>query len=283
MTPSEISFYGLIGYPVSHSISPLMHNAAFAARGINAEYKLFPLQENEVEPFLKDLKNKNICGLNVTIPYKEKVAAFLRSISEEAKLIGAVNTIKLEDDGLLGFNTDGEGFFRHLSVDLQFNPQGKKIAILGAGGASRAVSVYLCKANPESIYIFDTIKPKLDSLAGHLKSNFKNTDIRAVDSIEDLDIQDADLLVNATPIGMKEADPCIVDNKFITGKTLVYDLIYNPKETRLLKAASAKGAKTSNGLGMLLYQGVRAFEIWTAKDAPVEVMRKALYEGVKSP
>jgi len=272
--------YGLIGYPVSHSLSPLMHNAAFKALGIDAEYKLFPLKEDELETFLKSFKANNIHGINVTVPYKEKVIPFLNKISHEAQLIGAVNTIKLTPEGLEGFNTDGAGFLTHLE-DFEFDVEGKNIVILGAGGASRAVGVYLAKTKPRKITIFDIDKIKLGALVNHLKDNFKNVEILESESIEGLDIKNCDLLINATPIGMKDSDPVIVDFGSLHKKMFVYDLIYNPSETKLLKLAKENGAKTANGLGMLLHQGILAFEIWTAQEAPVEIMRNALLGGLK--
>jgi shikimate dehydrogenase len=251
-----------------------MHNAAFKALKINAEYKLIPLKEQELKPFLASLKEKDICGLNVTVPYKEKVIPFLNNISSEAKLIGAVNTIKTGNNGLEGFNTDGAGFLKHLSEDLKFNPLGKLVAIIGAGGASRAISVYLAKVRPKAISIYDIDKNKLSTLVSLLKANFNGIEIRAAASLNDL--KGADLLVNATPQGLKESDPCPADGGLVKENMLVYDLIYNPKETKLLKLAKQLGAQTVNGLGMLLYQGVLAFEIWTGEIAPVEIMRRAL-------
>lgn len=273
--------FGLIGFPVKHSLSPLMHNAAFKALNIDAEYRLFPLQDSEVGAFLKNLAKENIHGLNVTVPYKQKVIPFLDKVSSEAELIGAVNTIKVSDTGLEGFNTDGEGFLRHLEQDLGFSPREKAIALLGAGGAARAVSVYLCKGGARRVSIYDTDKPKMDGLVKSLSQNFKGVEIQAAASVADLRISDADLLVNATPLGMKESDPLLVEEKSLKGGLLAYDLVYNPPESRLLKAAKAKGCRISNGLGMLLYQGARSFEIWLGISAPLEAMRKALYEGVK--
>lgn len=272
--------YGLMGYPVSHSLSPLMHNAAFSYLKINAQYKLFPLKEKEIGPFLKSVKRNNIFGLNVTVPYKEKVVPFLARISYEARLIGAVNTIKVSGTKLLGFNTDGEGFLKHLKEDLEFDPKDKNIIIIGAGGASRAISIYLSKANPKLISIYDIDKSKLSALVNHLKTNFKNINIKLANSIKELDIEGSDLLINATPVGMKETDPHLIDKKFIHRGMLVYDLIYEPKQTKLLKAAIQRGARISNGLGMLLYQGMIAFEIWTGKKAPKEVMQNALLGGL---
>ena len=276
MMKQERKIYGLVGFPVNHSLSPAMHNAAFVALKINAEYKLFELKQEELEGFLRSLPGANIFGLNVTIPYKEKVIQFLGKVSEEASLIGAVNTIKVSGNSLEGHNTDGPGFIKNIKEDLKFSPAGKAITVIGAGGGARAVCVYLCKENPRSISVYDVDKSKLVALVDYLKENFKTTAIEAACSIEKLNIASSDLLINATPIGMKEADPLIIDENSLHKGLLVYDLIYNPKETKLLKAAKLKGCRISNGLGMLLNQGVIAFEIWTGQIAPKEIMRKAL-------
>ncbi|MFH1198977.1 MAG: shikimate dehydrogenase [Candidatus Omnitrophota bacterium] len=273
--------YGLIGYPVKHSLSPLMHNAALAELRINAEYKLFPLKEEELGDFLKNAAGNNICGLNITVPYKEKVIPFLSNLSQEAKLIGAVNTVKVNNNKLEGFNTDGEGFIRHLK-DLGFIATNKTIAIIGAGGAARAICVYLSRNNPKKILIYDIDKTRACGLIKHLQGNFSGTVFNSVDLVTDLNIQESDLLINASSNGMREEDALLVEAKEINSKMLVYDLIYNPRQTKLLEMAQVQGARVSNGLGMLLYQGVAAFELWTGKIAPVEVMRKALNEGVKN-
>lgn len=274
MSPPKI--YGLIGYPVKHSLSPLMHNAAFKALGISAEYRLFEIKPEEVEGFIHCLSQNNISGLNVTTPYKERVIPLLDSLSEEARLIGAVNTIRVSGDSSEGFNSDGEGFLKHLTEDLGFSPIGKIIAIIGAGGASRAVSVCLSKLKPKKLAIYDIDKAKALALVSHLKENFKDIDFIQANSIEELNVQESDLLINATPIGMQETDPCLIAESSIHKNLLVYDLIYTPQETKLLKLARLKGAKTSNGLGMLLYQGALCFELWTGQKAPREIMRKAL-------
>jgi len=282
MDNNSTKIYGVLGYPVKHSLSPLMHNAAFRALNINAEYRLFEKAPDELEGFIRSLAEEGICGINVTVPYKEKVIPYLNNLSEEAKLISAVNTIKATGNNLEGYNTDGDGFIRHLREDLGFEPGNKRAALLGAGGAARAVSVYLCVARAKAIAIYDVDKAKAQALAAMLVEHFKKVEVRSYNTIKDLNIKECDLLVNATPVGMKEPDPCIVDEHYIKNTQLVYDLVYNPRETKLLKMAKERGAKTSNGLGMLLYQGARAFEVWTGKPAPIEVMRTALNEGVNN-
>jgi shikimate dehydrogenase len=277
---SFLQIYGVLGYPAKHSLSPLMHNAAFKALKIDAEYKIFEIPPQDLEKFIRSLPQQKISGINITIPYKEKVIPFLDSISAEARLIGAVNTIKVEKNKLSGFNTDGEGFLRDISEVLDFNPEKKNIAILGAGGASKAVTVYLAKTKPKRIAIYDIDKDKLAQSIKHLKDCCKEVDFVAADSIEELSIPEADLLVNATPIGMKESDPSLVESKFLHEGLFVYDLIYHVKETKLLKLAREKGCLTANGLGMLLSQGMISFKIWTGQNAPREIMEQALLGAV---
>jgi len=234
----------------------------------------------ELERFVRSLFEQNISGINVTIPYKEKVVSFLDSMSDEVRLIGAANTIKVSQDKLEGFNTDGEGFLRHISEVFDFDPRGKIIALIGAGGAAKAVSVYLCRNTPKSIAIYDIEKSKVSALIGHLKECCKGVDFYGANSIEELNIQKSDLLVNATPVGMKETDPSPVDGKLLHRGLLVYDLIYHVKETALLRAAREKGCRISGGLGMLLSQGMLSFKIWTGKNAPRDVMEQALLEAL---
>ncbi len=271
--------YGVLGFPSRHSLSPLMHNAAFSALNIDAKYQVFEIEPKDLDVFMHSLSKGNISGLNVTVPYKEKVIPFLTSISAEAKLIGAVNTIKIGDKALEGFNTDADGFLKHLTQDLRFDPAAKSIAIIGAGGASRAVSVGLCRLNPKKLSIYDVDGAKLLTLVNHLKANFNHIEFNPVSSADKLGIEEADLLVNATPMGMKASDHCLVEEKSLHAGLLVYDLIYNPKETKLLALAKKCGANASNGLGMLLYQAMASFEIWTVQKAPKDVMWDALLQS----
>lgn len=270
--------YGLIGYPLGHSLSPKMHNAAFKALAMDAEYKLFSLAPQYFDDFLTHLDNSGISGLNVTVPYKEKIMDFVE-LGEDflyLRQVKAVNTMHFSDGVWWGYNTDILGFSRNLKEN--FRPAMKKAAILGAGGAARAVAYVLAKENASEIVIYDLDSSKSISIVEMVKSIFPQTKIFAVESIERLKINYKDLLVNATPIGLKSSDPLIVDESMLHKNLFVYDLIYNPAATKLLALAEKIGARSSNGLGMLLYQGALSFEIWTGKKAPEEVMRKALLE-----
>jgi len=287
MSEDKESIYGLVGYPVSHSLSPFMHNTAFAELGLNATYRLFSLKEEELDGFFTKLRDKDspIKGLNVTIPYKEKVIKYLDALSPYAQKTMAVNTIALTNDHkLTGFNTDGPGFLSHLT-ELGVKTEGKNVALLGCGGAARAIVSVLCllPERTRSIRVYDVAKEKAEVLVEDLKTRLDVSVVEVVNSIDDLAIDKSDILINATPIGMKPEDPCLVDESLLHKNMFVYDLIYNPGETKLLKLAKQKGAKTSNGLGMLFYQGVMAFKHWTGIELDKKIkdkMRESLKKGL---
>jgi len=275
---TQKELYGLIGYPVKHSYSAFMHNAAFAHCGMNAEYRLFEVSPEKLDEFFKKvIQEKRIRGFNITVPHKEAAVSYLDGIrSQGVNIIGAVNTIRVQEDGKLdGFNTDGPGFSRDLK-EHGVEMKGKRIALLGAGGAAKAVAAEVAKNQARQLLIFDLDSARVSRLVGIVKEFYSEVDVRGVGSIEQLDITHADLFINATPIGMKEADPLLVKKQWLHPKLFVYDLIYNPAETKLLKAAQEAGCSYANGLGMLLYQGYLAFTHWTGEEAPVDVMRQAL-------
>ncbi|MBF0512081.1 MAG: shikimate dehydrogenase [Candidatus Omnitrophica bacterium] len=279
------AIYGIIGNPVNHSLSPLLHNAAFKALKVNAVYKLFPLEDlQELKLFMEDLKEENnpIFGLNVTVPYKEDVLPFLDSVDPLADKIGAVNTLVIDHARKIrGFNTDGPGFLSHLT-ELGFNPQDKRIAILGAGGTTRAIVSVLCLMphKPERICLYNRTRSHAEHLIKELGQKMDIGCVHIVDEPEDLNIELADLLINTTNVGMKPQDPLLIDTKALHKEMLVYDVIYSPRETKLLAQARQRGAQTANGLGMLFFQGVLAFRHWSdgveLNDRIKEIMRKSL-------
>ncbi|MFH1189173.1 MAG: shikimate dehydrogenase [Candidatus Omnitrophota bacterium] len=283
----EKKIYGIVGYPVKHSLSPAMQNAAFRELKIDAEYRLFEVPDGGLEQFLDKVKSgNNISGINVTIPHKIKAGEYLGhsgSLDEGALRLGAVNTIKVCDDGALrGFNTDGSGFYRSLVEDLKFEPEGRNVFVLGSGGAAKAIVMYLGDA-PKAIAVFDTDRKKTAELAGHYAKYFDKKKLKILSDAEEIGsvIGGSDLAVNATPVGMNESDPSPIAKEFLRPGLYVYDLIYNRLRTQLVKDANAAKAHALTGLGMLLYQGTAAFEIWTGKPAPVAVMRRGLTEALK--
>ena len=277
--------YGIIGHPVKHSLSPAMQNAAFEALGIDAEYLLYDVEPERLGSFLKNARANNISGLNVTIPHKIKAKDYLErkgSLDENARRLGAVNTIKIDEDGALrGYNTDGPGFYRSLVEDLRFEPEGKNVFVLGAGGAAHAVVMYLGNG-PKKIFVSDIDEAKTKDLKAHYERYFddQRLEITGADGLKDK-LKQCELLINATPIGMKESDPSPVDASLLHYGLYVYDLVYNRQTTELVKKANSLKLHAATGLGMLLYQGVIAFEIWTGARAPLGVMRKALKEALK--
>ena len=279
------SKYGLIGHPVRHSFSPAMQNAAFHALGIDAEYLLYDVEPEKLESFLKNATANNLSGLNVTIPHKIKAKEYIErkgTLDENAKRLGAVNTIKIAEDGTLcGYNTDGPGFYRSLVEDLKFEPEGRNVFVLGAGGAARAVIMYLGNA-PKKIFVSDIDKAKTEDLVKHYNRFFDSQRLTIVgESDFKKDLKESELLINATPIGMKESDPSPIDESLFHYGLNIYDLVYNRVYTELVKKANSAKLHAVTGLGMLLYQGAIAFEIWTGAKAPVSVMRKALKDALK--
>jgi shikimate dehydrogenase len=276
---------GLIGFPLGHSVSPAMHNAAFEKLGLDYEYVPFEVAPEDLSESLKGMRALHIAGFNVTIPHKETIVPLLDEVTKLARVIGAVNTVLNQEGKLIGYNTDGAGFIDSLKEDAKTNPQGKKTVVLGAGGASRAVSIMLAEAGVKHLILADVQEEKAKELSEYIDSYFELTcDFMAVNS-EELQraIDKADILINATPIGMhpKIGESPLSENIKLHPKLLVYDLIYNPSQTKLLKKAKASGSKTCSGLGMLVRQGALAFTIWTGKEAPINTMWKAAEEALK--
>ncbi|HEX8949866.1 MAG TPA: shikimate dehydrogenase [Dissulfurispiraceae bacterium] len=264
---------GLFGYPVEHSFSPAMHNAAFAHLDLDYCYVTFPVHPDRLGDAVNGIRALGLGGVNVTVPHKENVIPFLDEVSEEASFIGAVNTVRNENGKLTGFNTDGRGFMQSLA-EAGIHAGGKKILVVGAGGASRAVGYYLCK-EAAAVYLYDVDTRKAGVLRDHLNSLKGNAVLADGGAVRDgAFLSEIDILINATPLGLKPGDPAPADTSLLRKEHTVCDLIY--KETPLLRAAAGRGCKTLDGLGMLLWQGVFAFEIWTGIRPPVEVMKEAL-------
>ncbi|MGB2631146.1 MAG: shikimate dehydrogenase [Candidatus Omnitrophota bacterium] len=280
--------YGLLGRNISYSLSPVMHNAAFRHFGIPAEYKLFDIEERGLDEFFHDtVLGGKVCGINVTVPYKVKIKEMIEklpgcSVKGSAKVLGAVNTVKAEGEGLVGYNTDGRGFYEALLDDTGFDPRGKKVFVLGAGGAARAICLFMASLSgkaPWEISAYDIDKKKLSSLKTAFDENFPFGKFVPAGPNDLTDkIAGCDLFVNATPIGAKEGDRMPVSLADLRDGTVVYDLVYC-RETELVRFARAKGFVAANGLGMLVNQGAVAFNIWTEK--PLEETKKIMRQALK--
>lgn len=276
---------GLVGYPLGHSVSPAMHNAAFKELNIDYEYVPFEVDQHDLSQAISGFRALHIAGFNVTVPHKETILPQLDEITKLAEVIGAVNTVQNQEGTLIGYNTDGPGFLDSLREDASFEPKGKEVVVLGAGGASRAVSIMLAETGVKSLVIADLDESKAKLLAEQIGSFSKINCRHARLDSQELNgaIASADLLVNTTPVGMSpkiEFSPLPAAAE-LNKKTLVYDLVYNPAETKLLKEAKSRGCKTCSGLGMLIRQGALAFTIFTGEEPPIEVMWQAAQGALK--
>ncbi len=275
---------GLIGYPLKHSISPVFQQAAFDYLGLPVRYEAWETPPEGVAAALARARRPDCLGLNVTIPYKETVLASLDAVDERARQIGAVNTIVNQGGRLVGHNTDAAGFLEALRQRGQSEPADKRVVLLGAGGAARAVALALAWASAASLAIFNRHLDRASTLAGAVRSLVPGLEVEALPWEKAL-LRDrlarADLLVNATPIGMKHGQPgSPLPADLIPSGIMVYDLVYNPPETQLLRDAKRAGARTLNGLPMLVYQGAAAFEIWTGERPPIGLMMKRAEEAL---
>jgi shikimate dehydrogenase len=285
MIDSRTQRVGLIGWPVEHSPSPAMHNAAFTALGLKWTYVLLPAQPEKVRAAMRKLVTKGFRGANVTIPHKRAVMPYLDSVSDAAQAIGAVNTIVVRQEKLHGENTDAPGFLTALR-EGGFDPAGKQALILGAGGAARAVVYALAQAGC-TVTLFNRTTQRAAELAHHMIRQVSRaiaTWVPRNASLGELPLSDFDLLVNATPLGMcphVESSPWPEDLPLPPHLT-VFDLVYHPRRTRLLAKAHAAGARTIGGLEMLVHQGALAFELWTGQQPPLAVMRAACEQALKA-
>ena len=264
---------GLIGHPVEHSFSPPMHNAAFNKLNMDYVYTAFDVNPNDLKTAIVGADALNIKGFNVTIPHKIEVMKYLNEIDEVAKLIGAVNTIDFKN--LKGYNTDGIGAIK--AIEEVTNVKNKNVVIAGAGGASRAISFYLAKYGADHLTILNRNVDKAQKLANDVLDSGLIDNVES-DSINNMNLDDADILINTTPVGMHPNvdDVPIAQAGDMHDDLVVFDAVYNPNETGLLKQAIEAGAKPVYGIKMLLYQGAESFEIWTGKKAPIDVMQEAL-------
>ncbi len=206
---------------------------------------------------------------------------YLDRVDKLASMIGAVNTVVAKGRRLIGYNTDATGFLRSLREDLRLAPKNKSTLLIGAGGAAKAVAFALAKEGAKEIFITDIVKTKAVSLARNIRNHFPRCKVEFVSRISYLVSRNIDLLVNVTPLGMRKTDRLPVNPKLLHNRLSIYDVVYNPSPTKLVKVAKKRKIKAVNGLGMLLYQGAEAFQLWTGRRAPVEAMRKALVEQIK--
>ena len=271
------------GSPIAHSASPAMHNAAFAALGLNWRYLAFEVDPKNLRAAIQGAKAMNFAGLNLTVPHKLLAVEMVDELDISAKIWGAVNTIKfvqspkVETQSAIGFNTDADAIAQSLREDLKIKLPGAKVLLLGAGGAGRTAALKLAAENVSELFLSNRTQSKAEAIAAEIKMQFPLVKVAV-----GFPKAKVDLILNATSLGLKPEDGSPLDEKHFSLKQTrcVYDMIYRPTETKLLAAAKSAGCKTANGLGMLLHQGAKAFEIWTGKPAPLDVMRRALEQNI---
>jgi len=270
---------GLVGYPLGHSISPLLHNSTIKERGLNYIYLPFQVEEERLREVIEGLKALNFRGINITIPYKKKVLPLLDSIAPQAVRIGSVNTIVNEENILTGYNTDFTGLIRMIKEDGGFDIRGKKVLIIGAGGTASTAGTAVLSEGAAAVYLLNRTSAKGEKLVEKWRKDYPDTVLKA-GPLEPIYynsfIKEIELLIDTTPVGMA---PEIDEQPVITASSLhsnmlVVDLVYNPEKTTLLKAAEKAGAAGLNGMGMLLYQGIESFKLWTGYEIDPGEWRK---------
>ncbi|MDP5273030.1 shikimate dehydrogenase [Chengkuizengella axinellae] len=272
---TSTKMYGVIGDPIKHSKSPLMLNRAFQEMKINAIYGAFHVETHQLKEAMEGLRAFKLGGLNVTIPHKVEVMSYIDEIDEGAKVIGAVNTIVNDNGKLVGYNTDGIGYVRSLKEETELDLTGKRILILGAGGAARGVAYALSGESPEHIWIANRTTERATELAESMQPYVQATGM-GISDITKIN-NDVDLVINTTSVGMHpQVDYSPIPSLFIKENMVFSDLIYNPRKTKLLSLAEEKGCQIHSGLGMFIYQGAYAFEYWTGKPAPIEAMKQVM-------
>lgn len=278
---------GIFGDPVEHSLSPQMQNAALQACALDIQYARFHLRSDELEEALRLLPSREFIGINLTVPHKTNAAAMMDELDPFASRVGAINTVRIEGDKLIGFNTDGPGFSRAIRQEFSVDLRDLRVLLLGAGGGAGHAIAYQCAAeNCERLVLVNRTPEKAEQLAAELKQSFADTRVagpvarlQAVpwnDQALRQQIANTDLVVNATTLGMKRSDSPVLATTVLEPHLMVYETVYSPPRTSLLASATEAGALSANGLSMLLHQGALAFERWFDREAPLDAMRAAV-------
>lgn len=283
---SETPLYAVLGFPVEHSLSPPMQLAAFASCNLPARYLKISVPVEGLPLAVQSLREKGFQGWNCTLPHKLEMLPLVQKLSDSARQLHAVNTVLLENGQLVGFNTDGDGWVRAIREEFLMDVRDLRVLILGTGGAGQALATQAALEGCERLVLVNRTPEKAESLKKSLEPFFRSTRLLGsqarLKSIPwdeksiSAELDTIDLVVNCTSSGLKASDPAVLPARILQPHLSVYDTIYRPNPTRLLEAAREAGARTANGLSMLLHQGALAFEIWTGRPAPVEKMRAAL-------
>ena len=271
---------GVIGYPLSHTLSPVFQQAALDYHAIPVTYSAWPTPPERLSKTVERLREADYMGFNITIPHKEQLLTLVDEVDALARSIGAVNTVVNQDGKLAGYNTDAYGFIESLKEKADFEPRGKTVLLLGAGGAAKAAAYALAGEGVERLTIANRTVARAESLAEDVGGVLKSVDVVSLDNVSG----NADLIVNSTSIGMASGDgagqtPLAAAS--ISRNALAYDMVYTPAETPFIRCAREAGARVLGGLWMLIYQGAAAFELWTEEHAPVDVMYQAAQQELE--
>jgi shikimate dehydrogenase len=275
--------FAVLGHPIGHSLSPVMHNAAFEALGMDAIYLAFDVHPDRLMAALPGMADLGFRGVNLTVPLKEVAFRGLDRLDDSARMLGAVNTVEFLSDGLKGHNTDGKGFLLSLGEAFGARVSGLSVFVLGCGGAGRAVAITCAAERCGKIVVTDQDATRGEKAVGEIRAACPGIAAEAVPATREAwrgAARAADLVVQATPVGMKEGDASLLAPDDFRAGQLAFDLVYMYPETPFMAAARRAGARAANGLGMLLHQGAWAFRVWTGQDPAVEAMRAALEREV---
>lgn len=279
--------YAVLGHPISHSLSPLMHNASFRKLGLDAVYLAFDVPPSRLATVLPAMRDMGFRGVNLTVPLKEVAYRLLPMLDESAARLGAVNTVEFHPDGTMkGHNTDGRGFLMAIEEAFQQKLEGISIFVLGTGGAGRAVAITAATEGAAVLQLADIDCARTCAVGEEIRRLAPNTAVKVLGAKKEewtRACRESDLVVQATPVGMKREDQSLLGPEAFREGQLVFDLVYVFPETAFMRVARTAGARTANGLGMLLYQGAHAFTIWTGMQADTKTMRQALENAVYGP
>ena len=274
--------FAVLGHPIGHSLSPVMHNASMASIGFDGIYLALDVHPDRLMEVLPAMADMGFAGVNLTVPHKEVAFHGLQKLDASAELFGAANTVAFTDDGLIGYNTDGYGFMTALQESFGTQVKGDRIFVLGCGGAGRATALLAAREGASSIVLADLDGDRMERLAGEIYAQAPSVEVEWVRGRE-AQVEaccGCDLVVQASPVGMKREDESLLPSVAFHANQRVFDLIYMYPETAIMSVARGAGAAVANGLGMLLHQGARAFTIWTEEEPDVDVMRRSLEEAV---
>ncbi len=276
--------FAVFGHPIGHTLSPIMHNASLHSLDMDAIYLAFDVHPDKLMSVLPSMRDMGFGGVNLTVPLKEVAFNGLDQLDDTARNLGAVNTVEFLEDGTIkGHNTDGYGFLAAVKEAFSCSVNGLSLFILGSGGAGRAVAITCAVEGAEKIAIADIDEERTLRLKEEINKIAPATDVQVIPNDKELWAEacaKAELVVQATPVGMNTDDPSLLDKTAFRSGQMIFDLVYMYPQTAFMKEAAAAGAKVANGLDMLLYQGARAFTIWTGKEPDVDAMRKALKASV---